>query len=293
MIDDVIVSGATREEHDTNLRAALDAAAEKNLKLNSEKLTVGEQQVEYFGHLITADGLKPDPQKIEAIQDMPPPADKKELQTMISMITYLSKFAPQLSTIMKPIRDPLKEDAEFIWDEQEQAALQRIKDTITSQPVLAYFDPRKEVRLEVDASKFGREAAVFQEEKPIAFASKSLTQAGQNYAQIEKELYAILFGCRRFHQYLYGREIQVYTDHKPLENISKKPLASAPPRLQRMLLQLQKYNLKIPTFRARASLSPTRCPGSVVQPCPRTTAQRTLTCRSMPSSETCRSVTRR
>ena len=290
---DVIVSGATREEHDTNLGAALNAAAEKNLKLNSEKLTVGEQQVEYFGHLITADGLKLDPQKIEAIQDMPPPADKKELQTMIGMITYLSKFAPQLSVIMEPIRDLLKEDAEFIWDEQQQAARQRIKDTITSQPVLAYFDPRKEVRLEVDASKFGLGAAVFQEEKPMAFASKFLTQAKQNYAQIEKELYAILFGCRRFHQYLYGREIQVYTDRKPLENITKKPLASAPPRLQRMLLQLQKYNLKIPTFRARAFLSPTRSPGIFFQPCPRTTSQRTLTYRSMPSSGTCRSATRR
>ncbi|KAK7113619.1 hypothetical protein V1264_012874 [Littorina saxatilis] len=245
LVDDVIVSGKTREEHDANLRATLNRAASKNLKLNPDKLTVGAQEVEYFGHLITVEGLKPDPAKVKAIQDMPPPNDKKELQTMLGMITYLAKFAPQLSETTKPMRDLLKEDAEFIWDDQQKTALQKVKNIITSQPVLAFFEPKKEVRLEVDASKFGLGAAIFQDNNPVAFASKALTQTEQNYAQIEKELYAILFGCRRFHQYLYGREVIVHSDHKPLESITKKPLAAAPPRLQRMLLQLQKYSLKI------------------------------------------------
>ncbi|KAK7107442.1 hypothetical protein V1264_015374 [Littorina saxatilis] len=245
LVDDVIVSGKTREEHDANLRDALNRAASKNLKLNPEKLTVGAQEVEYFGHLITAEGLKPDPAKVKAIQDMPPPNDKKELHTMLGMITYLAKFAPQLSETTKPMRDLLKEDVKFIWDEQQQAALQKVKNAITSKPILSFFDPKKEVRLEVDASKSGLGAAIFQDGNPVAFASKSLTSAEENYAQIEKELYAILFGCRRFHQYLYGREVLVHSDHKPLESITKKPLAAAPPRLQRMLLQLQKYSLKI------------------------------------------------
>lgn len=245
LVDDIIVYGKTLEEHDANLKATLERATQKKLKLNPDKLNVGTQQVEYFGHLITAEGLKPDPNKVLAIQNMPPPADKKELHTMLGMITYLAKFAPQMSEITKPMRDLLKEDAEFIWDKQQQTALQKIKDTITSQPLLAFFDPKKEVKLEVDASKFGLGAAIFQDDKPVAFASKSLTPTEQNYAQIEKELYAILFGCHRFHQYLYGREITVFSDHKPLESITKKPLAAAPPRLQRMLLQLQNYRLNI------------------------------------------------
>lgn len=245
LIDDTVVTGTTREEHDANLKAVLERATEKNLKLNPEKLIVGAQEIEYFGHRITAEGLKPDEKKVKAIQDMPPPVDKKELQTILGMITYLSKFAPHMSDLTKPMRDLLKEESEFIWDEQQQTALQNIKNELTKHPVLSYFDPKKEVTLEVDASKYGLGAVLYQEGKPVAYASKSLTPAEQNYAQIEKELYAILFGCKRFHQYVYGRDIKVLSDHKPLEIIAKKPLTAAPPRLQRMLLQLQAYRLNI------------------------------------------------
>ena len=106
--------------------------------------------------------------------------------------------------------------------------------------MLAYFDPDKDLRLQVDASKYGLGAVLLQDGKPIAYASKSLSETEINYAQIEKELFAIVFGCKRFHQYLYGRQFVVESDHKPLESIIKKPLAAAPPRLQRMILQLQK-----------------------------------------------------
>ena len=161
------------------------------------------------------------------------------------MINYLAKFAPQLSDITKPMRDLLKDDIEFIWDKPQQEALDKAKTAILSQPVLAYFDPSKPITLQVDASKFGLGATIIQEGKPVAFASKSLTQTEQNYAQIEKELLAIVFGCRRFHQYICGQKITVESDHKPLESIAKKPLAKAPTRLQRMLLQVQKYDLNI------------------------------------------------
>ena len=116
---------------------------------------------------------------------------------------------------------------------------------ISNTPVLTFFDPKKQLTLEVDASKHGLGAAIYNEGKPIAFASKALNATEQNYAQIEKELYAILFGCVRFHQYIYGRRTIVHSDHKPLESIMKKPLSTAPPRLQRMLLQLQKYDIKV------------------------------------------------
>ena len=94
LVDDVIVFGKTQEDHDANIQAARERATIKNLKLNPEKLTVGVQEVEYFGHIISADGLRPDPAKVKAIQDMPPPNDKKELQTLLGMITYLAKFTP-------------------------------------------------------------------------------------------------------------------------------------------------------------------------------------------------------
>ena len=157
-----------------------ERATIKNLKLNPEKLTVGAQEVEYFGHIISAFGLRPDPAKVKAIQDMPPPNDKKELQTLLGMITYLAKFTPQLSEITKPMRDLLKENIEFIWDTPQQTALQKVKDAFTSQPILTFFDPHKEITQEVDASESALGAAIFQEGKPVAFASKSLTLTEQN-----------------------------------------------------------------------------------------------------------------
>ena len=283
LIDDIIVSGTTWEDHDANLKATPQRAAARNLKLNSEKLTIGAEEVKYFGHLDTADGLKPDAAKVKAIHDMPPPCDKKELQTLLGMITYLAKFAPQLSETTKPMRDLLKEDAEFIWDEQQQTALQKIKDAITSQPVLAFFDPKKEVELEVDANKFGLGAAIFQEDKPVAYASKSMTPAEQNYTQIKKELYTILLGCRKFHQYIYGWEITIHSDHKPLESITKKPLAVAPTRLQCSYKSITRRSYM---SWKKASHLPTLCPGSTFQLSLQMASMKTSTSSSMQLSGT-------
>ena len=245
LVDDVLIAGSTQEEHDKTLMKALERARERNLKLNPEKLTVGVQQVDYFGHLVTSEGLKPDPTKVNAIVNMPAPTDKKELSTILGMITYLSKFSPSLSETTKPMRDILKDDVEFCWDKPQQDAFEKTKKLISNTPVLTYFDPKKKLILEVDASKHGLGAAIYNDGKPIAFASKALNSTEQSYAQIEKELYAILFGCTRFHQYVYGRKTEVHSDHKPLESIMKKSLSSAPPRLQRMLLQLQKYDINV------------------------------------------------
>lgn len=110
-------------------------------------------------------------------------------------------------------------------------AFEGMKEIITAEPgqVLAYFDPKKEVTLQVDASKKGLGATIMQESRPVAYASKLLNGTEQNYAQIEKELYAVLYGCKRFHEYIYGRHITVQSDHKPLESILGKPIALAPP----------------------------------------------------------------
>ena len=112
-------------------------------------------------------------------------------------------------------------------------------------PVLKYYDASKPVKLSVDASSCGIGAVLFQDECPIAYASKAFTDAQKRYAQIEKELAAIMFGCDKFYQYLFGRAFEVETDHKPLETIMKKPLAETPLRLQKMLLRIQKYNMTV------------------------------------------------
>uniref|UniRef100_A0AAQ4QML5 Reverse transcriptase RNase H-like domain-containing protein n=1 Tax=Gasterosteus aculeatus aculeatus TaxID=481459 RepID=A0AAQ4QML5_GASAC len=176
---------------------------------------------------------------------MAPPRSKAELETRLGMVTNLSKFAPRLSETIAPLRQLLKENSEFMWDSNQDAAFHQIKDLITQEPgpVLTYFDHAKEVRLQVDASKCGLGAVLLQGEKLVALALKTLNETEENYAQIEKELYAVLFGCRRFHQYLYGRQVIVESDHKPLESIMRKRFAAAPPRLERTILQLQRYDI--------------------------------------------------
>ena len=117
-----------------------------------------------------------------------------------------------------------------------------LKELITKAPVLKYFNPKRPVKLSVDASSKGLGAVLLQDNHPIAYASKALTSCQQNYAQIEKELLAIVFGCNKFHDYIYGMStIKVETDHKPLESIFKKPLYQAPARLQKMIMTIQKY----------------------------------------------------
>ena len=245
IVDDILIYGRTREEDDRNLRSVLDRAREKGIRFNPEKCTIGVNEVPFFGNIITDKGLKADPSKIEAILKLEVPDSHEKLERFFGMVNYLSKFAPNLSEITSPLRSLLKKETEFLWDEPQSRAFVRVKQTITQSPVLVYYDPNKELTLEVGSSKDGIGACLMQENRPIAFASKGLTQAEIGYAQIEKELLAILFGCKRFHQYTYGRRVTVHSDHKPISAIMRKPISAAPPRLSRMLLQLQKYSIDV------------------------------------------------
>lgn len=247
IVDAILMYGKTRTEHDNNLKAALQSTRELGIKLNDEKLDVGQSQVEYFGHLLSADGMKPDPKNVAAVKDMQPPANRSELETVLGMVKYLSKFSPNLAEVTSPMRELLSKNSEFFWDSAQDESFAKFKDIITRSPgpVLAYFDPHKDIVLQVVASKYGLGATLLQEGKPVSFASKPLTQSEINYAQIEKEMLAILFGCKHFHHYIYGREICVQTDHKPLVSIMQKSILTAPARLQRMILQLQRYSIKL------------------------------------------------
>ena len=155
------------------------------------------------------------------------------------MFTYLSQYSPHLSQRPVCLRELCKEDQEWIWCPEHEEGFTEIKKMITevSGPVLQYYDPSKPVRVQVDASQSGLKAVVMQNGRPIAYASKSLTTTQQAYEQLEKEALALVFGCEKFHHYLYGRNFVAETDHKPLEIIMKKPLHLVPMRLQRMRMQ--------------------------------------------------------
>ena len=177
---------------------------------------------------------------------MPPPTDKQGLRRIMGMVNYLQKFAPGLSELTTPIRTLLKDDAEFLWEESVHGeCFKHVKAVIASAPVLKFYNPSEEAVLQCDASQHGLGACLMQNGQPVAYASRSLTDTESNYAQIEKELLAIVFGVEKFESYIYGRKFKVETDHKPLESILKKSLLSAPKRLQRMMLRLQNFDFEV------------------------------------------------
>lgn len=244
-IDDILIWGCTKDQHDQRLKAVLDRVREANLKLNRDKCYIGIPEVTYFGHKYTSDGLQVDENKVKAITEMKSPQTKKELERFLGMVTYIAKFVPNFSSNTSVLRDLLKKDVVFQWDENHEKTFQSLKKLITNAPVLRYFDSSQPVKLSVDSSQSGLGAVLLQKELPIEYASRALTETQKNWAQIEKELFAIVFGCERFHQYVYGRTVEVESDHKPLESILKKPIVNAPPRIQRLMLRLQKYDINV------------------------------------------------
>lgn len=249
--DDVLITGQgetqdmAQRDHDEKLRLFLNRCRQKNIKLNAEKFKLRQKEATYIGHLLTADGLKIDPEKVRAIEQMPSPTDVKAVQRLLGMVNYLAKFCPHLSDHCQPLRQLTHKDCEWKWSEQHEEAFLKLKAIITNTPVLKYYSPEEELTVQCDASDTGLGAALVQMGKPVAFASRALTQTERGYAQIEKEFLAMIFSLEKFHQYTYGRKVTVQSDHKPLENIVRKPLLSAPKRLQRMMMRIQRYDVEV------------------------------------------------
>lgn len=246
MIDDILITGTTEAEHDENLNKVLTRLLALNLKLSPKKCVYKQREVIYLGHMLTDSGIKPDPAKVRAITDMKPPADRADLLRFLGMTKYLSKFIPDLSETAAPLNMLLKKDVNWQWSHTEEEAFSTLKKKIANTTILKYFEAQKPVTVTCDASKSGLGAACLQDDKVISFASRAMTETETRYSQIEKEMLAVVFACSRFRDYILGnKNVKVETDHQPLVSIFKKPLAAAPARLQRMLLQLQPYALTI------------------------------------------------
>ncbi|BET02330.1 Reverse transcriptase (RNA-dependent DNA polymerase) [Nesidiocoris tenuis] len=250
--DDILVIGRGKNDeeasrnHDRVLEELLERAKQANLKFNKEKVKLKQRSVRYMGHIITSEGLKADPSIKEAIKQMKYPMDVTEVKSFIGMATYLSKFVPHLTALCEPLRILTKKDQEWVFGEEQKRAVDRVKAVISESPVLAYFDPKKPIVLQSDASCKGLGAVIMQNGRPVAYASRSLRDSERNFAQIEKECLSILFACERFSQFIVGcGKITAFTDHRPLETIFKKSILKAPTRLQRMMMRLQRYNLDV------------------------------------------------
>ncbi len=210
-------------------------------------------QVEYLGHQISAKGFQPTEGKVRAITDAPTPKDVTQLKSYLGLLNYYGKFLPDLATRLAPLYELLQKHKKWAWGEEQEKAFQVSKAMLTSSSLLTHYDGRKELILACDASPYGVGAVLSHQmddgtEQPVAFASRSLSQAKRNYAQLDKKTLAIIFGVKRFHPYLFGRKFTIFSDHQPLkylfsENRGIPSMASA--RIQRWALALSAYDYSI------------------------------------------------
>ena len=243
--DDLIIGGKTREEHDEILLKVLERAKSCNVKFNPDKFQFRVNEVKYMGLIISKEGIRADPGHVKAINELEKPTCKRDIKRLLGMINFLSKFLPNVSSVTAPLRELLKNNVEFQWNHEQENSFVNIKKLISSAPVLKVFNPLLPITIQCDSSKDGLGACLLQEGHPVSFASRSLSDSEVNYAQIEKELLAIVFAFEKFHNLLYGHTVLVESDHKPLTSIVQKPIGKITTRLQRMLLKLLKYDFTI------------------------------------------------
>ena len=235
--DDVVIHGKDTEQHDKYLQEFLQRCQDKGIKLNRDELELRMNEITSMGHRITRDGLQPDPDKIKAIVEMETPQNVEQLRRFLGIVNYLGRFLSHLTTAAQPLHNLIKHNVKWTWSEAQENSFNEVKKLVTNAPVLAFYDPQKPLILENDAADHGIGSALLQDGRPIAFASRMLTDTECRYAQIEKEMLAVTCGLEKFNQYTYGRQVTVITDHKPLVLIVAKPLMKAPKRLQSLLSQ--------------------------------------------------------
>ena len=204
-----------------------------------------------MGQIIDSDGIRKDPSKVKAITDMAEPQNIADLRRFLGLVNHLMKFCPNLAEKTKPLRDLLKKERAWVWDTAQQEAFQQLKADMASDQVLALYNPEKETMVSSDASSFGLGAVLMQKQqsgemRPVAYASRSMTETERRYAQIEKEALAITWALEHWAEFLIGMRFKVETDHKPLIPLfSTKLIDELPVRIQCFRMRLMRFDFPI------------------------------------------------
>lgn len=245
--DDMLIVANTEEDHDRIFLKVIERAKQNNVHFNPNKIQFKRRSVKFLGHIYSESGKTIDPERVEAITSLKSPQNVKELQRLLGIINHVREFVPNLADETSCLTQLIRKNVHFQWLPFHTEALDRIKAKIVNAVSLVVFDPTQPTEIQCDASKDGLGSCLSQNGRPIAFVSRSLTKAEKNYAQIEKELLAIVFSVQKFHYYIYGQKaITVYTDHKPLVPIFKQQLSEvSSKRITRLLLKTISYDLRV------------------------------------------------
>ncbi|XP_053608362.2 uncharacterized protein K02A2.6-like [Plodia interpunctella] len=263
-LDDVIITGLDDKQHLATLEEVFSRLRKYGLKVKKDKCTFFADSVTYLGLTISEKGVHTCPEKIEAIKNAAAPTNVTELRSFLGLVMYYARFVPNVSTVLSPLYELLRKDNKYEWNKTRDRAFQKIKKMLVSSEVLAHYSPDLPLLLTTDASSVGVGAVISHVtpggERPIAYASRALNTAEKSYSQIEREALAIIYGVRKFHQYLYGRKFTLRTDHKPLVTIfgdkTGIPVMAAS-RMQRWAVILAGYHYDIEYVRSENNVADT------------------------------------
>lgn len=223
-LDDVIIPGKGKDDHKRRLMEVLKRLEDADLRLRLDKCKFGQTSIRFLGKIIDASGLRPDPEKLQFIRDLPLPDDVSQLRAFLGAINWYGNFIPNLKNLRGPLDDMLKKDTRFEWNDDRIKAFKRLKQALHSDLALTHYDPSKPLVVAADASSYGIGAALMHRcddgsLKPIQYAATTFNDAERRYAQVEREALALVYAVKKFHRYIYGRHFELHTDHKPLLKI--------------------------------------------------------------------------
>jgi len=254
-LDDLLIFSKSKEEHMEHLRTVLSLLKKNTFYAQTAKCTFFATEMQFLGHVITAEGIHTDPAKIATITALPTPANVKELRSFLGICTFYRRFVPNFAKIASPLTD-LTGEVAYIWSAAAQEALESLKTKLASAPVLVQPDFTKDFVLHTDASDTAVGAVLMQDQgqglQPIAYESRKLTPAEKNYPVHEKELLAVMYALKQWRHYLLGAHSKVQTDHKSLTFIQTQPHLSQ--RQARWMETLQEYDVTIEYLKGEANV---------------------------------------
>ena len=249
-MDDILVFGRDQAEHDRRLIAVLTRIEEAGATLNPQKCEFSQTTLKFLGHIIDSEGIRADPEKTDAIMKMSPPTSVPELRRFMGMVNQLRKFTPKLAELTQPLRMLLSKSNAWTWGPPQSRAFEQVKQELSQPTTLALYDPKAPTKISADASSHGLGAVLLQQYdgvwKPVAYASRSMSDTECRYAQIEKEALATTWACEKFSDFILGKQFAIETDHKPLVPLlGVKHLDCLPPRVLRFRLCLDCFDYVI------------------------------------------------
>ena len=249
-LDDVLVASKRYEEHLKHLREVFERLHKANLKLKPKKCCFLRPEVHFLGHVISREGIRPDPMKTEKVRNYPQPVDMTGLRRFLGLASYYRRFVPGFATVAAPLHKLTKKNVVFEWSAECEKSFVCLKELLTTPPVLAYpkFGPSRTFILETDASTVGLGAILSQEQDdgtvhPVAYASRSVDKHERNYGISELETLGLVWAVRYFRPYILGHPCLVYTDHIACLSILNTTRPSG--KLARWALMIQEMDLTI------------------------------------------------